>query len=41
MGNTLYKFEIQTNQINKLMIHIVDDLIGGPKRNKEEGIKCI
>lgn len=24
------------NQINKLMIHIVDDLLGGPKQNKEE-----
>lgn len=29
------------NQINKRMIHIVDDLLGEPKQNKEERITCI
>lgn len=32
---------MNANQINKRMIHMVDDLLGGPKQNKEERITCI
>lgn len=32
---------MNANQINKLMIHKVDDLLGEPKQNKEERITCI
>ena len=49
MGNTIYKFEIQNIwricahecQSDKRMIHMVDDLLGGPEQNKEERITCI
>lgn len=32
---------MNANQINKRMIHMVDDLLGGPEQNKEERITCI